>query len=303
LDELVLTAENPIFVTKAKMNAKEGTFVATETSKSMGLRLNKINATAGQTMRFYVAVLPTTNTTIQSATVNVISTDGIVYSSALTPGVIVNSGYKYSYTATLQRGVDEYDDKDYVDLGTGDGTLWGRNNVDVYDEVTPEFYAWFDVEPKSDYSWNTYDTYLPNKNDCEYCSPNFDNQSTMTPSSDDVAYLMMEPNYQWYIPTSTQWKNLVEQCHWTWTTYQGKQGYRVSNKSVPARWIFIPATGYMEGQSLNSTATYYWASDLDTDSHNWLKGFCLKITEGKYEVTSMDRCYGMSIRPVFVPNI
>jgi hypothetical protein len=305
LTKLVLTAQNPIFVTKAKMNAKEGTFVATETSTSISLGLGRFNSSANQVMRFFISVLPTTNgeSLKEPVDANVISTTGLCYAGSLNDGLRIKKGYVYSRSATLVRAADEYDDKDYVDLGTGDGTLWGRNNVDVYDEVTtPEFYAWFDIAPKDDYSWDNYETYMEDEQDCSYCSPNSDSQSVLNPGTDDVAYLMMDPENHWYIPTSEQWQNLVEKCTWTWTTMSGKSGYMVSHKEKPARWIFLPVNGLMVGTSKTETsAGYYWASNLDTKSTNWLKGYCLKINESAFGVTSIDRCYGASVRPIYVP--
>ena len=305
MTELSLVAQEPIFVTKAKMNAKEGTFVATETSTLISLNLDNMKAVAGQTLRLFVAALPTTNESSVSVTANIVSSYGLVYTSPLNSGLRVKSGYKYNRNATLARVTDEYDDRDYVDLGTGDGTLWGRNNVDVVDGDVPEYYGWFDYEVKSNYSWSTYDTFISSKNMCEYCSPadkGGDGQYVLDPEYDDVAYMKVTPLHHWYIPTSTQWQNLIEKCKWDWTSVNGVSGYRISNKTNPARWIFLPANGLMAGTTKTDTsAGYYWASDLDRNSANWLKAYCLKIMDGSYTLTSVDRCYGASVRPIYVP--
>ena len=60
---------------------------------------------------------------------------------------------------------------DYVDLGLPSGTLWATCNVGAnVPEEYGDLFAWGEVEPKSDYSWNTY-KYCNNGNSHQLTRP------------------------------------------------------------------------------------------------------------------------------------
>jgi len=294
-NKLTLESTTECFKTKATMNVKTGVVTATEYSNKVDLALKNISSTAGQELTFYVYVLPTATGVV---TVSVTDSNNKTYSAALSTSsmsFIAEGAYAFFKSPSLSS--DEFDGKDYVDLGTGDGVLWGRYNVNVSGGTSPEYYAWAWTETNSSYTESSYVYWT-------YCHPFYGGQNQLDPSGDDVAYInLSSEGGHWYIPTATQMNNLISGCNWVWTTMNGKSGYKVSHKTKPSRYIFIPALGTMNENGLVETnCGYYWTANVDTESSEYRNAKCLKISESEKSVTSMSRHYGMTIRPVFIKN-
>ena len=124
----------------------------------------------------------------------------------------------------------------------------------------------------------------------------------------------------WTLPTDKQWQKLVDECDWTWKEeysykgrtkndpYGGKEldGYIVSDKKDPSRFIFLPAAGYI-GPIISSSGGngYYWSMyDHISSSQYWpYLWFCK--TEAEVTRTTgfsfqgyYDYETGYSVRPV-----
>ncbi|MCQ2257127.1 MAG: DUF1566 domain-containing protein [Bacteroidaceae bacterium] len=97
---------------------------------------------------------------------------------------------------------------------------------------------------------------------------------------------------------------LVSNCTWTWTSINGKNGYKVSSKKDSSKYIFLPAAGSPGNGSpgngsLSGDGSYggYWSSSLcesrpyDAWGLNFLSGY---VDPGYYNY----RYYGFSVRPV-----
>ncbi len=305
LNEIVLSAETDMFVTKAKMNATNGEIIPVTTSKSITLSLKNVDVTSGQAAKFYLSLLPTTNSEKQVITVYAIDKEGITYTGTLRE-IKVKQGYSYAREATMESTHDMYDGLNYVDLGTG--TLWARNNVKLgnienftTNSNKDEYYEWYGLEVKDEYTWSTYWNYDEVNNKCNIYNPD-DGIYYMNPTDDDVAYLNVEPTTSWRIPTPAEMQSLIDDCDWTWTQVNGVNGYKVSNKTIPTRWIFLPALGSVSGTEITESGSvgYYWTSELDTKSDGWKKGKCLRLDENTKAISSYDRYIGMSIRPVYI---
>ena len=301
LKKLIFSAESDMFVTKAKMNAVDGSIVATETNDTVMLDLTNAYMVGNQASKFYLSLLPTVNDQKEVITVTAIDVYNKIYTGTMR-AIKVNKGYTYDRDVTLESYSDDYDDKDYVDLGTGDGVLWGRYNVNIAGSSSFEYYAWAEKTTKSSYTLYNYNSYDEDEEALTYCTPAYGGRSTMSQKAgDDVAYSNMTPKKNWRIPTSEEMQNLIDRCVWEWTKMNGVNGYKVTNASVPARWIFIPAAGYMDGSSLSeSTSGYYWTTDLNTMSNDWEEGYCLKINSAEHTIASKERWFGLTIRPVYI---
>lgn len=213
-------------------------------------------------------------------------------------------------TPEPERPVVEYE---YVDLALPSGTLWATCNVGA---TTPEgygnFYAWGEIEPKEDYSWETY-KYCEGSNYKEitkYCTDStfgkdglVDNKVVLELDDDAAA---ASSNNLWRIPTHAEWDELMENCTWEGTTQNGVVGIKIT--ATNGNSIFLPAAGQItQTTHLNKDITcFYWSSRQcflsETPNYRMkpYNAYCIaadvssgtKVWRGDY------RSGGLTIRPV-----
>jgi hypothetical protein len=312
LKKIVLEAESDIFVTKAKMNITKSAagkdtavFVPVACSDKYELDLQNVNVSANEQAQFFMSVVPTN--TNGSVTVTAIADDDTYYVGVLATKVF-KAGTAHGWTTTLKEA-DEYAGKDYVLLA---GTLWGRNNVNISGVAAGEYYAWAEVasltDPNSDkvsYDWSNYGLGSGADDIWFYC-PGDDANGSRINDNDDVAHIHMAASGEdyWRIPTKAEMERLVNNCTWKAITENDEfVGYKVSDPDNVDRYIILPAAGAYMGTSLRMPGKgCYWTSDVDQDSDNWSKACCLSFSEEDYAVRSYARCYGLTIRPVYVKN-
>ena len=124
-----------------------------------------------------------------------------------------------------------------------------------------------------------------------------DNKTVLDPC-DDAAHI----NWcgSWRMPTGAEWRELKENCIWTWTTQNGVKGYKVTsirfgyNKS-----IFLPAAGYCNEDDLLHAGSYgsYWSSSLYTIAPSGAYNMYF-YSDCVYTFYFLSRYNGKSIRPV-----
>lgn len=104
------------------------------------------------------------------------------------------------------------------------------------------------------------------------------------------------------MPTDAEWTELLENCTWTWTTWGGKKGYKVTSKKN-GNSIFFPAAGWRDGTSLYKAglAGFYWSSSLYADGSYYARrvGF---DSRGCGRINNSYRWFGLSVRPVIGPD-
>lgn len=157
----------------------------------------------------------------------------------------------------------------YVDLGLPSGTLWatvnvGANSPDEYGY----YFAWGETTPKEDYSWDTYKWCNGGLgNLTKYCTSSgygtADNKTELD-AADDAATANW--GAQWRMPTSTQFRELLSECNWTWTSMNGVNGLLVSSKRNE-KSLFLPAAGFRRGGSLYGAGTThggFWSRTLES---------------------------------------
>ena len=186
----------------------------------------------------------------------------------------------------------------YVDLGLS--VKWATMNVGASKlEDYGDYFAWGETQPKSTYNWSTYkycngsETTLTKYNTSSSYGT-VDNK-TQLELSDDAAHANWGGS--WRMPTDAEWRELREQCTWTCTTQNRKNGYKVTSKSN-GNSIFLPAAGFRLDTSLSTAGIwgYYMSSSLNTDNpyYAWLVRFYSGDVYGGYSY----RYYGQSVRPV-----
>lgn len=181
----------------------------------------------------------------------------------------------------------------------------GANSPDDYGNI----YAWGETEPKPIYygwhiyKWATIATYdgdfydaTMTKYNTESSFGTVDNKTVLDPE-DDVATVNW--GSKWRMPTQGEWSDLINNCTWTWTTYNGVYGYRITS-NFNGNFIFLPATGGFDDDAMyheEANCGYYWSSSLV--SFNPHCAYCMFFTEDDIsEYYPYCRFCGQSVRPV-----
>ena len=201
----------------------------------------------------------------------------------------------------------------YVDLGLPSGLKWAKCNLGASKPSDyGDYYAWGEIEPKTDYTGATYKWMQAGKHSLKYItkyttddgqtegiwydtSGNFigDNKTTLEAADDAATAKLGSP---WHIPTADEIKELIDKCTWTWTTQDGVKGYEV--KGPNGNSIFLPVAGNRTGSKLDHAGVYgyYRSSSLSTGNSNKARG--LYFNSSKRGLDIFGRCYGFTVRPV-----
>ena len=168
-----------------------------------------------------------------------------------------------------------------VDLGLS--VYWAGWNVGASSpEDYGDYYAWGETNAKSSYTKDNSSTYGKSMG------------SIAGNSTYDVASVEWGGN--WRMPTKDEFQELMDRCTWTWTTYKGVDGYKVTGPNGNS--IFLPAAGCRYGWSLNYKGSYgsYWnATPDESDSDG---AYFLDFNENDRSTGWYNRGDGLSVRPV-----
>ncbi len=191
---------------------------------------------------------------------------------------------------------DEITPGQEVDLGLS--VNWGGWNVGA---SSPEqyggYYAWGETEEKSDYDWDTYKYWFDSDGDGYWDYGEFTNiGSNISGTQYDVA--RQKWGGSWRMPTNAEFDELTSKCAWTWITYKGVNGYKVTGPNGNS--IFLPAAGCRYGTSLRGDGSSggYWSATLYEDgygSYAWSLNFINGYYYGSYYSNRND---GHTVRPV-----
>ena len=179
----------------------------------------------------------------------------------------------------------------YVDLGLPSGLKWATCNVGA--TVSTDFgdyFAWGEVEPKKDYSWDIY-KYGTEDNLTKYYSS--DNKTVLDPE-DDAATVNW--GGAWRMPTKAEQGELLEKCKWTWTIQNCVNGYNVTGPNGNS--IFLPAAGYMYEGTLKGAGSYgaYWSGSLYAGNPD--NAYYVYFTSYEVGWSDYGRTNGLFVRPV-----
>ena len=267
-----------------------------------GVSLNQssINLNVGDTETLTASVAPVgayPNVVWSSSdeAVATVSANGVVTAVAKGSAIITAKTISEGFTAICTITVD----RQYVDLALPSGIMWATCNMGADNpEDAGSFFAWGETESKTEFSWSTYNYCNGSETAItKYCiistNGTVDNKTSLD-SEDDVAHVCWGGN--WRMPTKDEFSELIENCTWTWTTLNGKSGYRVTGPNNNS--IFLPTSGYKDGTTLKgSTSGYFWTSSLymDKSSHGKRLSFNSNATNNG----QAGRYYGFPVRPVY----
>ena len=200
---------------------------------------------------------------------------------------------------------------DYVDLGLPSGTLWATCNVGASKPSESGLYfQWGDTQGYTTdqvgagdgqkyFGWEEYkwmaDESAPNDVSVSIFSK-YNKEGETLELEDDAAHVNMNGN--WYMPTSKQLQELIDNTTTAWTTSDGISGMTFTSKKDTSKFIFIPAAGNAWDGSVNSSGDkgYVWSSMLST---NYV--FCgqhLGFKPGGASLINIHRGYGFPVRGV-----
>lgn len=193
---------------------------------------------------------------------------------------------------------------DLVDLGLPSGTLWATCNIGANSpEEFGDHFAWAETEPKENYSWETYKycegTYNTLTKYCTDVQYGTVDELTSLQAGDDAARKIS--NSKLWTPTTVRITELINSNYTTieHTTLNGVAGVRITSKSN-GNSIFLPLAPYIDGETLGIYSRYMSRNNNPTTSYY---SVALQISEDNVEIiTDNMRCFGFSVRPIYIPE-
>lgn len=184
-----------------------------------------------------------------------------------------------------------------VDLGLS--VKWANCNLGAASpEDYGDYYAWGELETKTDYSWSSYRWYKGDlKTFSKYNASNSNqigDNKVVLDLQDDVAHRKL--GGKWRIPTGKEWDELLEKCEIYVKLNNGVIGYHVVGPNGNS--IFIPFAGTWDEAKVEaiSACGCYWASTpYRSDPSQAIFSY---IRRYEFDVFSCDRSRGNSVRPV-----
>ena len=202
---------------------------------------------------------------------------------------------------------------EYVDLGLPSGTLWATCNIGATSpEDFGDYFAWGEIEGyndgKTNFSWSTYKWCEgSNSTMTKYCTNSsygyegFTDAKTELDLEDDAAYVNWGP--AWRMPSYEQFQELINSSYTTteWTTQNGVNGRKITSKTN-GNSIFLPAAGYRDSSSFYDAGLSgnFWSRALSSGVPYYAR--LLNFYSSAISAYYNDRCWGLSVRPVRLPE-
>lgn len=177
--------------------------------------------------------------------------------------------------------------EEVVDLGLSSGLKWRGWNVGASKpEEYGDLFAWGETSPKTSYTNNNY-----KYKSSDIYGDGVGKKGKTLIAEDDAATVNVGNG--WRTPKISEWKELEDNCTWTWTTRGGVNGMLVTGPN--GKSIFLPAAGYC-GSSMTYRGSWgsYWSSSYGSDI--WAQAF--EFISGNTSLALIDRTIGRSVRPV-----
>ena len=293
LDSVVLHTDDASFVTEGSLDLTSSSLAMTakENSKDFSVSLKDLSfSEPNQTATVYFMLSPVDLSGKEIDAIVYRGNDAMPLKYVFS-GQHFEAGLAYSVIASLSSVQDNAPaGVEAVDLGLPSGIKWASCNVGA---TKPEeyggYYAWGETEEKDDYSLETYLYY--NVSEFSYINIGLEISGTEY----DVAHVKWGGN--WRMPTETEIAELVENCTWTWTTYNGVNGQKVTGPN--GNNIFLPAAGFCNGTNIHQGVSgHAWSSTLWQRKLDNSDAFRLGFQYGFASWSNSDRFVGLSVRPV-----
>ena len=208
----------------------------------------------------------------------------------------------YKKLDNADEGLEYTDLCEIVDLGLS--VKWASCNIGASaPEEYGDWFAWGEVEPKENYSWETYKWCMGSEStltkyctDSDYGYNGFTDNKTLLDPEDDAATVNWGDD--WRMPTTDEFSELVDECTLEWTTLNGVYGMKfTSNKEgYTNNWIFLPAA--LSADTSEGLFGDYWTSSLVTYSP-YFANYLFFNQFSNYYLNSYYRYGGRSVRPVY----
>lgn len=186
----------------------------------------------------------------------------------------------------------------YVDLGLS--VKWATCNVGALNpEDAGYYFSWGETQPKDYYEkdngiWKNCTAYMLtslSKVTGEYVFPDIF-YGNLTTSIDAAATW----GGTWRMPSKEEVEELLENSHVTWTTLNGKYGYKFTGPNGNS--IFLPRAGYRLGNTpVINDFGQYWTSSMNI-ANDYLGAYSLSFRNDIIDIQSGPTGWGMSVRPV-----
>ena len=281
---------------------------------SVALGRTALTLAPGKTTTLKAFVFPSTatNQSVQwfssNSSVATVSSSGEITAIDVGNCTITAKTLDGGYTASCSVMVKDIH-FEYVDLGLS--VKWATFNIGASSpEEYGDYFAWGEVEPRmlydKEYKW--YDDGLGFTKYC--CSRNYgvvDNKKVLEPEDDAAHVLWGAP---WRMPTYSELQELRKNCSWTWTSYNGINGYEITRSGYTDS-IFLPTAGQFTTSESSGYSTGigpvlvgdlgdYWTSTLDSEYSS--AASCLEFNSSRMRFDERGiRKTGFSIRPITVP--
>lgn len=187
-----------------------------------------------------------------------------------------------------------------VDLGLS--VVWHKYNLGASsEEEYGDYYAWGETETKEVYTVRNYKwrdanaAYQLSKYNTSSQLGIVDNK-TVLDNEDDVAIVKLGNG--WHMPVLDNFKELIENCDYTWTTINGKKGYLFVSR-INGNSIFLPAAGFKGEQGLDYQNNWgrYFTRELNESYPEEAKSILFSDFKVQ-EFNSSARFIGQTVRPV-----
>lgn len=174
----------------------------------------------------------------------------------------LTAGASYYYRPYISQGgnnialgdIKKFTTYELVDLDLPSGLLW--MNLDLGADTicgNGDYYMWGAMVPYPQRGWGSYQSAAQN----------------LTESGHDAVRSTLGSPYR--LPTWAEMSELNNSanCNWDWITMKGVPGYKVSSKTHPERYIFLPTTGWLnsDGAMQYANTRGNWWSSTWTNSN------------------------------------
>lgn len=198
-------------------------------------------------------------------------------------------------------------ENDYVDLGLESGTLWMRCNIGAENETDFGLYFQFgDIvghtgdEALSHSSWSTCPGNGGNSSVNTSLLSAWNNTNTTNNTLNtlaDAAYI--HTNGDAKMPTQDQMTELINGTTHVWTTINGINGAKFTNKADSSKYIFFPASGFIADGILKGVgeAGDVWSGSVSSSDFSKAYRFAYTM-KNWYNCAPDTRSYGFCVRGV-----
>ena len=212
---------------------------------------------------------------------------------------------------------------EYIDLGLS--VMWATCNVGASSPLmSGDYYAWGEKEThyvgdfqsggvewkegKTGYNWTSYyyriaesewNTVTVSKYNSDASRGNVDNKTTLD-MGDDVAYVKWGGD--WRMPSYEEFEELIKSCTWIRSNHNGIDGYTVRS-NLNGDSIFFPYSGeFIWDINVPDKATEVMCWTRTVGKAGTGHAYYMTTDNGKASMAYNQRCFGLTVRPVFVSD-